>query len=70
MVAAARREAPSARRRHIAAVVLWVVAAGFAIADFLEYIGAVQWLAADVAVIVLGGPMVILALAGAIVYGR
>lgn len=48
---------------------MWAVAAILAIFDFLAYVGTVTLMSTDVATVLLGGPMVFLALGGAVVYG-
>lgn len=48
---------------------MWGLAAVMGALDFLVYVDALQWMSASAATFLLGGPMVLLALGGAIVYG-
>lgn len=68
MAARGQNEA-ARRRRHRTAYALWTLAAILAAVDFLEYTGVVALMSTDAATVLLGGPMVLLALAGAVVYG-
>ena len=57
------------RGRHRVAFVLWSVAAVFAVLDLLVYTDALGFMSPAVATFGLGGPMVMLVLVGAVVYG-
>ena len=67
--AAQRQDDPHRQARHRVAYAVWAVAVALAVVDFLVYIGLIRWMAPGTATLVLGGPMVLLALAGAILYG-
>lgn len=67
--AAARRGHLSPAHRHLLAYLLWVVATIAGVLDFLVYVGVLDIMSASLATVVLGGPMVVGALAGAVVYG-
>ncbi|MBI2708873.1 MAG: hypothetical protein HYX34_04175 [Actinobacteria bacterium] len=67
--AARRRRAPDPRRRHATAYAMWAVAGVLGVLDFLVYTNVVAFMSASVATLALGGPMVGLAVAGALVYG-
>ena len=66
---ARRRTQVDRRRRRRIAFALWAVAAASGVLDFLVYVDAIDIMSPGVANFVLGGPMVVLAVAGAIVYG-
>jgi len=69
--AALRRELRRSTRRHVIAYVLFVVAGVMAVAHFFEHAGTFTIVSPGFADLFLGWPMAgVLALIGAIVYGR
>lgn len=70
MVAELRRDFGRRRRRHIAAAIIWVVAALIAVSHFFEHAGTVQIMSPLLEDLLLGWPMAaLLAVGGAVIYG-